>query len=101
MLKVGQKINQKDFAKEFGHEFTNKDTQKAREETVYHAFMLGRKIGILKVLSTSELGYGIPYEDFIKIKSVVYFMKQHRGSRFKNMESKSHEGTRGTYARKL
>ena len=45
MLKVGQKINQKDFASEFGHEFTKKDTQQAREEAVYHAFMLGRKIG--------------------------------------------------------
>ncbi len=101
MLKVGQKINQKDFASEFGHEFTKKDTQQAREEAVYHAFMLGRKIGILRVLSTTELGYGIAYDDFIKIKSVAYFMKQHNGSRFKNMESKSHEGTRGTYARKL
>lgn len=101
MLKVGQKINQKDFAEKFGHEFTKKKTQKAKEEAVYHAFMLGRKIGILRVLSTTELGYGVAYEDFIKIKSVAYFMKQHRGSRFKNIESKSHEGTRGTYARKL
>jgi len=79
MLKVGQKINQKDFAEKFGHEFTKKKTQKAREEAVYHAFMLGRKIGILRVLSTTELGYGIAYEDFIKIKSVEYFMKQHKG----------------------
>jgi len=101
ILKVGQKINQKDFAGEFGHKFTKKKTQKAREEAVYHAFMLGRKIGILRILSTTELGYSIAYEDFIKIKSVAYFMKQHRGSRFKNMESKSHEGTRGTYARRL
>ncbi|MEX0861415.1 hypothetical protein [Nitrosopumilus sp.] len=83
MLKVGQKINQKDFAVEFGHEFTSKDTQKAGEDEVYHAFMLGRKIEILQVASTVELGYGIPDEDFIKIKSIVYFMKQHRGSRFK------------------
>ena len=101
MLKVGQKINQKDFASEFGHEFTKKKTQKAREEAVYHAFMLGRKIGILRVLTTTELGYGITYQDFIKLPTVAYFMKQHRGSRFKNMVSKSHEGTRGTYARKL
>jgi len=28
-------------------------------------------------------------------------MKQHRGNRFKNMESKGHEGTRGIYARRL
>ena len=28
-------------------------------------------------------------------------MKQHRGNRFKNMESKSHEGTRDIYARRL
>jgi len=101
MLKVGQKINQKDFATEFGHKFTKKSTQKAREEAVYHAFMLGRKIGVLRVLSTEELGYGISYEDFTKLETVAYFMKQHRGSRFKNMESKSHEGTRGTYARRL
>ncbi|MDH3312378.1 MAG: hypothetical protein OEM28_04415 [Nitrosopumilus sp.] len=47
MLKVGQKINQKDFAAEFGYEFTRKKTQKAREEAVYHAFMLGRKYEIL------------------------------------------------------
>jgi len=87
--------------KKFGHEFTKKKTQKAKEEAVYHAFMLGRKIGVLQVLSTTELGYGIAYEDFIKVKSVAYFMQQLRGSRFKNIESKSHEGTRGTYARKL
>jgi len=61
LLKIGQKINQKDFAKEFGHEFTKKNTQKAREEAVYHAFMLGRKIGILRELSTTELGYSISY----------------------------------------
>ncbi|PBO84881.1 MAG: hypothetical protein COA77_07270 [Thaumarchaeota archaeon] len=101
ILKINQKINQKDFATEFGHKFTKKSTQKAREEAVYHAFMLGRKIGVLRVLSTEELGYGISYEDFTKLKTVEYFMKQHRGSRFKNMESKSHEGTRGTYARRL
>ena len=30
--------------------------------------MLGRKIDVLRVLSTTELGYGIAYEDFIKVK---------------------------------
>ena len=101
MLKIGQRINQKDFASEFGHEFTNKKTQKAREEAVYHAFMLGKKIRILKVMTATELGYSISYEDFIKQKTVSYFMKQHRGSRLKNVDSKSYQGTRGTYARRL
>jgi hypothetical protein len=101
LLKAGQKINQKDFAKEFGHEFTKKSTQKAREEAVYHAFMLGRKIGILQEMTSTELGYSIAYDDFIQLETVTYFMKQHRGSRFKNIDSKSHEGTRGTYARRL
>ena len=101
MLKVGQKMNQKDFAKEFGHEFTSKNTQKAREEAVYHAFMLGKKIGIVRVMSVTELGYSIPYEDFIKLKTVEYFMMQHQGSRLKNIDSKSHQGTRGTYGHRL
>ena len=101
MLKVGQKINQKDFANEFGHEFTKKNTQKAREDAVYHAFVLGRKIGMLQELSAIELGYAISYEDFIKLKTVARLMSQHKGSKLKNIESKSHEGTRGAYARKL
>jgi hypothetical protein len=101
MLKVGQKINQKDFAKEFGDKFTHKNTQKAREEAVYHAFMLGRKIGILQEMTSTELGYSISYDDFIQLETVAYFMKQHRGSRFKNIDSKSNTGTRGTYARRL
>ena len=101
MLKTGQIINQKDFATEFGHEFTYKNTQKAREEAVYHAFMLGKKIGVLRVMTVTELGYSIPYEKFIKLKTVAYFMKQHRGSRLKNIDSKSHQGTRGTYAHRL
>lgn len=75
MLKVGQKINQKDFAKEFGHEFTNKNTQKARDEAVYHAFMLGKKIGVVRVMSVTELGYSIPYADFIKQKTVKVKLK--------------------------
>lgn len=101
MLKAGQKINQKDFANEFGHEFTKKNTQKAREDAVYHTFVLGRKIGMLQELSATELGYSISYEDFIKLKTVARLMSQHKGSKLKNIESKSHEGTRGAYARKL
>lgn len=63
--------------------------------------MLGRKIGILQVMTVTELRYSIPYEDFIKQKTVTYFLKQHRGSRLKNINSKSHQETRGTYARRL
>ncbi len=63
--------------------------------------MLGKKIGILRVMKVTELGYSISYEDFIKQKTVAYFMKQHRGSRLKNIVSKSHQGTRGTHAHRL
>ncbi|WP_428324348.1 tyrosine-type recombinase/integrase [Nitrosopumilus sp.] len=101
MLKVGQRINQKDFATEFGHKFTKKNTQKAREEAVYHAFAVGKKIGVLRVMSVTELGYSMPYDEFVKLETVAYFMKQHRGSRLKNIDSKSHQGTRGTYAYRL
>ena len=86
MLKVGQKINQKDFAEKFGHVFTRKNTVKTREEAAYHAFMAGRKIGILRVLSTTELGHRITYEDFIKVKLMVYFMKQQTDSKILNQK---------------
>jgi len=101
LLKVGQKINQKDFATEFGHKFTKKDAENVKEEAVYHAFMLGRKIGVLQEMSATELGYSISYDDFTKLETVAYFMKQHRGSRLKNVDSKSHMGTRGTYGHRL
>lgn len=101
LLKVGQKVNQKDFAREHGHKFTHKKGGNVRDEAVYHAFMVGRKIGVLKQVPITELGYPISFEDFTKLETVAYFMKQHRGSRFKNIQLKGHQGTRGTYAHRL
>lgn len=100
IVKRGQKINQQDFASEYGSQFTKKNSQKSREEAVHHAFVVGKKIGVLRPLIGTELGYPISYSDFCKLGTVSYFMKQHRGSKLKNIESKD-QGTRGTYAYKL
>lgn len=101
ILKKGDEVNQKDFAEKYGHEFTLKKTKKAKEDAVYHAFVVGRKLGMLKEIDVTELGCSISYENFTKLDTVSYFMNQLKGSKLKNIESKSHEGTRGTYARRL
>ena len=101
ILKKGQKINQKDFAKEFGYQFTKKNSIKSREEAVYHAFVIGKKINVLKPLSQEESGIPISYENFCKLETISYFMKQHKTSRYKNIIPKRAGGTADTYANKL
>jgi len=97
----GQRINPKNYINEHHSEFTQKETHKATSGAIYHALTLGRKIGVLRDLSDQEAGAPISFEDFCRLETVQYFINQHKGSRYKNLDPKFQAGTAERYSRNL
>ena len=55
-LQKGQRINPQEYIKEHTSEFTLKDSHKASCGAIYHALVVGKKIGVLRELSSGGPG---------------------------------------------
>lgn len=98
VLKKGQKINPNEFIKSNLNRFTHgKKSFKTNREAVYHAFWIGKKVGILKPLSREESGVHNSFDNFCNPESVSYFIDQHRESRYRNLTAVKGTGTRYAY----
>ncbi len=100
-LTIGQVVNQKQFIEEHIDEFTRKKGLSTTADVVRHAFMVGRKIGMLKLVSDQKNGIPISYDEFCKLETVSYFMNQHRESKYKHLEPPSDAGTAHSYGYRL
>jgi hypothetical protein len=101
-LKKDAKINPHDFVKAHLNEFTSKPQSfKSNRTLIYHSFTIGKKIGMLRVLTQEETGYSISYENFCKLKTVSEFIAQHRKSAYKNLPPKKNKSTAGSYSWRL
>lgn len=85
-LKKGQKINPNEFIRNNLNKFTHGTKPfKTNREAVYHAFWIGKKIGILKSLPCEESGVYISFDNFCNLDSVSYFIEQLRENRYRNL----------------
>ncbi len=101
-LRKGQTINPDEFVKAHLNEFTSRELSlKSNRGLVYHSLSIGKKIGMLRVLTQEETGYSISFKNFCELETVKYFTKQLRGSSHKNLKSKKLGGTAEAYAWKL
>lgn len=102
VLKKGEKINPNEFIQNHLNKFTHGTKSfKTNREAVYHAFWIGKKIGILKSLPQEESGVYISFDDFCNLDSVSYFIDQLRESRYRNVTPGKGTGTRDAYAYRL
>jgi hypothetical protein len=97
----GQKINPKEYINDNQSLFTKKGTQKAVAGAIYHALTLGRKIAVLRDLTDAEAGAPISFDDFCRLETVQYFINQHKGSRYRNLNPKYQTGTAFRYSDNL
>lgn len=102
VLREGEKINPNEFIQKNLNKFTlgNKPFG-ANRAVVYHAFTLGKKIGVLKSLPQEASGLHISFENFCNLETVSYFVDQLRESRYRNIEPPKGTGTRHAYAYRL
>lgn len=101
-LRKGQTMNPHEFVKAHLNEFTSKPISfKSNRELVQHSFTIGKRIGMLRVLTQEETGYSISYENFCKLETVTYFISQMRGSSYRNLTPKKLGGTAGAYSWRL
>lgn len=56
---------------------------------------------MLKIIPKEQENTAMPQEQFYKLETVQYFMRQHRGSRYKNIKSKNNAGITNTHGYKL
>lgn len=100
ILKKDQIVNQNDFINGNLDKFTKgKRSINTNRVLIYHAFQIGKKIGILT--PQNETSVPISFSDFCKLETVSYFIQQLRGSRFRNLKQAKMGSTRYAYANKL
>ncbi len=56
---------------------------------------------MFKTLPKEQENIAMSQDQFFKLETVSYFMRQHRGSRYKNIKPKNDAGTANTYGYKL
>jgi len=101
-LKEDQIVNPDEFIKENLDKFTKgKRSFGTNRLLTYHAFGIGKKIGILKPMPQKDTSDTISFDDFCKLETVSYFIQQLRGSRFKNLKKTKMGSTQYAYANKL
>lgn len=101
-LKKNQLVNPDEFINENLDKFTKgKRSFETNRLLIYHAFGIGKKIGILKPMSHKDISNTISFDDFCKLETVSYFIQQLRGSRFKNLKKTKMGSTQYAYANKL
>lgn len=98
ILKKGEKINPDEFIKQNQNKFTRKNSFNTARGAIYHAITKGKKIGVLKKLPQEKSGVPISFDNFCKLQTISYWMKQLRTTRYKNIKPPKNAGTGPTYA---
>ena len=102
VLKKGEKVNPLEIARNYLNSFTKKPRKfETNKDIAYHSFGIAKKLGMLKSIPKEQENVAMPQDQFYKLETVQYFMRQHRGSRYKNIKPKNDAGTANAYGYKL
>ncbi len=102
VLKKEQKVNPLEIAQKYLNSFTKKPRKfETNKDIAYHSFGIANKIEMLKKLPKIQKDVVMAPEQFYKLETIHYFIRQHRGSRYKNIKPKNDAGTANAYGYKL